>query len=147
MSAAAGGQVNGWEAALHSVKGWRAPSPLPAADDDVAAPSGTERDEGPPGGKSAEEKAQARKRVGRPLAYNGDPDAPHLTEQERRKIKRWVGRGSSSCVLGRCYSSLMCHAAAHAAAPTQPAGACVTPLCAPLPHPADASPTASPHAA
>ena len=34
------------------------------------------------------EKAPSRKRVGRPLAYNGDPDAPHLTDQERRKIKR-----------------------------------------------------------
>lgn len=31
------------------------------------------------------------RRMGRPLAYQGDPDAPELTEQERRKIKRWVG--------------------------------------------------------
>ena len=38
--------------------------------------------------KTEEKLAAPRKRVGRPLAYNGDPDAPHLTDQERRKIKR-----------------------------------------------------------
>lgn len=26
--------------------------------------------------------------VGRPLKYKGDPNAPHLTEEERRRIKR-----------------------------------------------------------
>jgi hypothetical protein len=29
-----------------------------------------------------------RKRVGRPLAYSGDPEAPELSDRERRKIKR-----------------------------------------------------------
>ena len=29
-----------------------------------------------------------RKKVGRPIAYKGDPNAPHLTEDERRRIKR-----------------------------------------------------------
>jgi hypothetical protein len=38
--------------------------------------------------KQDDKSAAQRKRVGRPLAYNGDPDAPHLTDQERRKIKR-----------------------------------------------------------
>ena len=31
-----------------------------------------------------------RKKVGRPIAYKGDPNSPHLTEDERRRIKRWV---------------------------------------------------------
>ncbi len=29
-----------------------------------------------------------RKKVGRPIAYKGDPNSPHLTEDERRRIKR-----------------------------------------------------------
>ena len=33
-----------------------------------------------------------RKKVGRPIAYKGDPNSPHLTEDERRRIKRWVPR-------------------------------------------------------
>ncbi len=37
------------------------------------------------------EKVPSQKRVGRPLAYTGDPDAdPDLSDKERRKIKRWV---------------------------------------------------------
>ena len=28
------------------------------------------------------------KKVGRPIAYKGDPNSPHLTEDERRRIKR-----------------------------------------------------------
>lgn len=35
------------------------------------------------GGDSAE-----KKRVGRPIAYRGDPNSPNLTEEERRRIKR-----------------------------------------------------------
>lgn len=35
------------------------------------------------GGDSAE-----KKRVGRPIAYKGDPNSPNLTEEERRRIKR-----------------------------------------------------------
>lgn len=31
---------------------------------------------------------QSRRRVGRPVLYTGDPEAQHLTEQERRRIKR-----------------------------------------------------------
>ena len=31
---------------------------------------------------------QGRKKVGRPIAYKGDPNSPHLTEDERRRIKR-----------------------------------------------------------
>lgn len=30
-----------------------------------------------------------RRKIGRPIAYTGDPNAPHLTESERRRIKRW----------------------------------------------------------
>ena len=32
--------------------------------------------------------AGEKKKVGRPIAYRGDPNAPHLTEEERRRIKR-----------------------------------------------------------
>ena len=55
-----------------------------AADEDMGH-SGSEQDEEEqePGAGGV-----PRKRVGRPLAYSGDPDAPHLTDLERRKIKR-----------------------------------------------------------
>lgn len=33
---------------------------------------------------------EPRRRIGRPIAYTGDPDAQHLTEIERRRIKRHV---------------------------------------------------------
>ena len=36
-----------------------------------------------------------RKKVGRPIAYKGDPNSPHLTEDERRRIKRWVPRADA----------------------------------------------------
>ena len=40
-----------------------------------------------------------RKKVGRPIAYKGDPNSPHLTEDERRRIKRYVTQnGTSSSV-------------------------------------------------
>jgi hypothetical protein len=35
-------------------------------------------------------KAAGRKCVGRPLSYSGDPNAPNLTDAEKRKIKRCV---------------------------------------------------------
>ena len=38
-----------------------------------------------------------KKKVGRPIAYKGDPDAPGLTEEDRRRIKR--------CVQGHCTAS------------------------------------------
>jgi len=54
-----------------------------------------------------------KKKVGRPIAYKGDINSPHLTEAERRRIKRWVlNRPSSALHLkgdrpttGRCVSS------------------------------------------
>ena len=37
----------------------------------------------------ADEDAQPKKKkVGRPIAYKGDINSPHLTEAERRRIKR-----------------------------------------------------------
>jgi hypothetical protein len=37
-----------------------------------------------------------RRRVGRPVAYRGDPDAPELTEKERRRIKRRIANRESA---------------------------------------------------
>ena len=34
--------------------------------------------------------------MGRPIAYQGDPNAPHLTEQERRRIKRRIANRESA---------------------------------------------------
>ena len=31
---------------------------------------------------------RGKKKVGRPIAYKGDPNSPHLTEAERRRMKR-----------------------------------------------------------
>lgn len=31
---------------------------------------------------------RGRRRVGRPTAYTGDPNAPHLTEADRRRLRR-----------------------------------------------------------
>ena len=39
---------------------------------------------------------QGKRRVGRPIAYQGDPDAPHLTPAERRRIKRRVANRESA---------------------------------------------------
>ena len=33
-----------------------------------------------------------KKKVGRPIAYKGDPDAPGLNEEDRRRIKRRATR-------------------------------------------------------
>ena len=33
-------------------------------------------------------KRKGKKKVGRPIAYTGDPDSPHLTEAERRRLRR-----------------------------------------------------------
>ena len=34
--------------------------------------------------------------MGRPIAYRGDPNAPHLTPAERRRIKRRVANCESA---------------------------------------------------
>jgi len=34
--------------------------------------------------------------VGRPVAYQGDPDAPELSEKERRRIKRRIANRESA---------------------------------------------------
>ena len=31
---------------------------------------------------------RGKKKVGRPITYKGDPNSPHLTESERRRMKR-----------------------------------------------------------
>ena len=41
--------------------------------------------------------AKQRKKVGRPITYNGDPNSPNLTEEERRKASTslcWLQRAS-----------------------------------------------------
>lgn len=37
-----------------------------------------------------------KKKVGRPIAYRGDPNAPELTDQERRRIKRRIANRESA---------------------------------------------------
>jgi hypothetical protein len=37
-----------------------------------------------------------RKKVGRPIAYKGDPNSPHLTEDERRRVKRRIANRESA---------------------------------------------------
>jgi len=37
-----------------------------------------------------------KKKVGRPITYNGDPNAPELTEGERRKVKRRIANRESA---------------------------------------------------
>ena len=47
------------------------------------------------------------KKVGRPIAYKGDPNAPSLTEAERRRIKRRIAnRESARRVRARRQGSL-----------------------------------------
>jgi hypothetical protein len=51
-----------------------------------------------------------KKKVGRPIAYKGDPDAPGLNEEDRRRIKR---RATRACLppgslLGRTVSRSVC---------------------------------------
>lgn len=66
--------------------------------DGEAAQSGSDKEDEEEQQQKQEEKEKApsRKRVGRPLAYNGNPDAPHLTDQERRKIKRRIANRESA---------------------------------------------------
>lgn len=40
------------------------------------------------GGRGGGASGKEKKKVGRPIAYKGDPDAPGLTEEDRRRIKR-----------------------------------------------------------
>lgn len=42
------------------------------------------------------EQATGRKKVGRPIEYEGDPDSPLLSEQERRRIKRRISNRESA---------------------------------------------------
>ena len=37
-----------------------------------------------------------QKKVGRPIAYKGDPSAPNLTDMERRRIKRRIANRESA---------------------------------------------------
>lgn len=43
-----------------------------------------------------EGKAKGKKKVGRPIAYKGDPNDPRLTEDERRRIKRRIANRESA---------------------------------------------------
>ncbi|KAK9840565.1 hypothetical protein WJX81_001658 [Elliptochloris bilobata] len=45
------------------------------------------------GGRSG---GKEKKKVGRPIAYKGDPDAPGLTEEDRRRIKRRIANRESA---------------------------------------------------
>ncbi|GAB4824104.1 hypothetical protein N2152v2_011150 [Parachlorella kessleri] len=56
---------------------------------DEGATSDEDDDQTPKGGPK-------RKQVGRPLKYKGDPNAPHLTEEERRRIKRRIANRESA---------------------------------------------------
>ncbi|KAK9794664.1 hypothetical protein WJX73_003249 [Symbiochloris irregularis] len=44
----------------------------------------------------ATDKKRRPGRLGRPCIYRGDPDAKHLTEQQRRQIKRRIGNRESA---------------------------------------------------
>jgi hypothetical protein len=33
---------------------------------------------------------QGRRKIGRPIAFTGDPDSTKLTDAERRRLKRWL---------------------------------------------------------
>ena len=39
---------------------------------------------------------QQKKKVGRPITYNGDPNAPELNEAERRRVKRRIANRESA---------------------------------------------------
>jgi FtsZ-binding cell division protein ZapB len=65
-------------------------SAIDIAEPVVAAASAEQRSE-------ADEDAQPKKKkVGRPIAYKGDINSPHLTEAERRRIKRRVANRESA---------------------------------------------------
>lgn len=40
--------------------------------------------------------SKPKKKVGRPITYNGDPNAPELTDAERRKVKRRIANRESA---------------------------------------------------
>ena len=61
-----------------------------AADEALDQYSDAEYDDDDLGSGSLGRDESGRKKVGRPIAYKGDPNSPHLTEDERRRIKRWV---------------------------------------------------------
>jgi hypothetical protein len=62
-----------------------------------------------------------KKKVGRPIAYKGDPNAPHLTEEERRRIKRCLSRllGSLLAYFICCTAPTSQRAGAHALSQAQ----------------------------
>lgn len=39
---------------------------------------------------------QEKKKVGRPIAYVGDPDDPNLTPEQRRRVKRRIANRESA---------------------------------------------------
>ncbi|KAK9823792.1 hypothetical protein WJX72_005527 [[Myrmecia] bisecta] len=41
-------------------------------------------------------KVKEKRKVGRPVSYQGDPNAPHLTEAEKRRIKRRIANRESA---------------------------------------------------
>ena len=45
---------------------------------------------------SAQHPAEGKRKVGRPIAYCGDPDSPDLTPAERRRIKRRIANRESA---------------------------------------------------
>ena len=59
-----------------------------SAADEVDQYSDAEYDDDDLGSGSLGRDEGGRKKVGRPIAYKGDPNAPHLTEDERSRIKR-----------------------------------------------------------
>lgn len=38
--------------------------------------------------EAEESRSKTKKRIGRPLAYTGNPDDPQLTDAERRRLRR-----------------------------------------------------------
>ncbi|KAK9824369.1 hypothetical protein WJX72_009773 [[Myrmecia] bisecta] len=45
---------------------------------------------------SSSNKVKEKRKVGRPITYKGDPNAPHLTEAEKRRIKRRIANRESA---------------------------------------------------
>ncbi|KAK9789767.1 hypothetical protein WJX73_007177 [Symbiochloris irregularis] len=43
-----------------------------------------------------DEVCEERRRPGRPVMYSGDPDAKHLTDQQKRQIKRRISNRASA---------------------------------------------------
>ena len=86
-------------------------------------------DEGQQGGSGCASAAMTdaghpRRKIGRPIAYTGDPDAKHLTDSERRRIKRRAPGRPVSCVGLLSGSAsvrrVSCRAAAQASSVDQP---------------------------